>query len=329
MVIPTLNEEKVIGECLEALVQQQWSRREFEVIVADNGSVDGTLDAVRGFLGRLNLTVVVRSGCHVSALRNSGACEGKGKILAFLDADCLAPPTWLESAVSILGDADDMITGSLPALPENSTWVARAWDERQRERRGAVFYVPSCALFISRKGFRNLGGFDEDLETNEDVEICQRAAAAGFKVLGHPELSTVHLGTPQTLGAFWRTELWWGIGMRSVLLGHSSRRGLTKAILLTLYSLLSMAVTLLAIPIAVMTGKFTFLAIGPVLLASSAVFMAARTSIRLRRWEHFIPLTALYVIYGIARGLALLLRLRGKAHRIERTLGNNSLVGLR
>jgi glycosyltransferase involved in cell wall biosynthesis len=315
VIIPTLNEEKVIGECLKALVLQTLPRERFEVIVVDNGSADRTLDVVRRFARCLKLTIQSLPGCHISEMRNSGAQEAQGRFLAFLDSDCIAPPHWLESAISILEDTGEIVVGSFYTVPENSGWVARAWyGDMVREKQGPVSYVPSGTLFVSSRIFGDLGGFDRNIETSEDFELCQRAKAAGYPVVARPELSTVHLGTPQTLRAFWRKERWHGNGVRSVFLRRSRQRGFGNTLALTAYALVSTAITLLAIPTAVMTGRFTVLAMGPMLLAGGALLMAARAAVRRGRWRYFFPLAALYIVYGLARSLALL----GIAGRTER-----------
>src|SRR5262249_8858214 len=164
--------------------------------------------------------------------------------------------------------------------------------------RGAVSYVPSGTLFVSRRAFRSLGGFDVNIETSEDFELCQRARAAGYPVVAHPALSTVHLGTPQTLSAFWRKERWHGNGVRSVLLRRSCQRGFANTLVLTAYALLSLTITLLAIPMAAVTGRLALVAIGPMLLAGGAALMAARSAARRRSWKYFFPVAALYVVYG-------------------------------
>jgi glycosyltransferase involved in cell wall biosynthesis len=315
VIIPTLNEEKVIGECLKALVLQELPSDRFEVIVVDNGSVDRTLDVVRRFARCLRVTIRSLPGCHISELRNTGAREAKGRLLAFLDSDCIAPPHWLQTAIAVFENPSKMVVGSFYTVPQNSGWVARAWyGDMVRERQGPVSYVPSGTLFISSSVFWDLGGFDRDIETSEDFELCQRAKAAGCVVIADPELSTIHLGTPQTLSAFWRKERWHGNGVRSVLLRRSSCRGYANTLALTAYALLSLAITLLAIAAAAVTGRFGLVAVGPLLLAGGALLMAARAAVRRRRWKYFLPLAALYMVYGLARSLALL-GLAGKTHR--------------
>src|SRR6267154_111138 len=95
VIIPALNEKAVIGQCLEALSCNRLPATDFEVIVVDNGSSDGTVETVRQFEAPYCLKIIHIEGVHISALRNRGAAEARGEILAFLDADCLAPPKWL------------------------------------------------------------------------------------------------------------------------------------------------------------------------------------------------------------------------------------------
>src|SRR5258708_6640061 len=91
VIIPALNEKVVIHQCLDALSRSRIPKNVFEVIVVDNGSTDGTVEAVGQFRALQSLRVIVLAGVHISALRNRGALEARGEFLAFLDADCLVP----------------------------------------------------------------------------------------------------------------------------------------------------------------------------------------------------------------------------------------------
>jgi len=92
VIIPVLNEETVIGRCLESLSESRLPKDQFEVIVVDNGSRDRTIEVVKTFQDRLSLKILTLEKAHISALRNRGAAQAGGAILAFLDADCLAAP---------------------------------------------------------------------------------------------------------------------------------------------------------------------------------------------------------------------------------------------
>ena len=95
IIIPALNEARMIGKCLDSLTQLDFPRDHFEVILVDNGSTDDTIKIARSFTDRLRLRILQKKGVRISGLRNLGAREAQGEVVAFLDADCLAPSNWL------------------------------------------------------------------------------------------------------------------------------------------------------------------------------------------------------------------------------------------
>ena len=96
VVIPVLNAEKTIEQCLRSLYRQY--QKPLEIIVVDNHSTDGTKDIVLDIIDhhreiQTYYLVEVRQG--PSFARNRGACQTRGEIIAFMDADCIADPSWL------------------------------------------------------------------------------------------------------------------------------------------------------------------------------------------------------------------------------------------
>lgn len=307
VIIPVLNEEVVIRQCLASLTRQDLSQRAFEVIVIDNGSADHTLDVVRSFMSTLPLTVLEKPRCTISELRNTGASAAKGAHLAFLDSDCVAPPQWLRSALKLASASDGGVVGAFYTVPENSSWVARAWyADLPKFRKGAVSYVPAGTLILSRRVFLEVGGFDPAIPTSEDFELCQRVARAGFSVRAFPELTTIHLGTPQTLSGFYRKQLWHGSGVWTAFQRNMFDRAFLKTVLFTLCWLLCMVAALLAVPVALATHKSTVSLWAPALLILASAILAFRTAATRRRWPAVAQLTVLYFAYGVARALALL-----------------------
>lgn len=327
VIIPALNEERAIGQCLTSLVRQSVPAERFEVIVVDNGSVDRTVETARAFEGSLNLTIMQKTDSHVSALRNLGAASAKGQFLAFLDADCFAPPDWLSRSVDVLRSGDGGVVGAFYTIPPNSSWLAKAWyEDLHTVKCGPVSYVPSGTLLVSRSVFVKLGGFDETIQTSEDCEFCQRVTAAGYRVLAFPALSTIHLGTPQTLGAFYRQQRWHGNGVRTVFLRDRLHTGFAKTVLQTVYTLFWMIVALLAVPVALVTANFSVLALAPAFLLLDSLILAARSAAQRKKWSVLFPLTLLYLVYGIARGVSLL-GLNGKRTARVRISARGSCEG--
>jgi glycosyltransferase involved in cell wall biosynthesis len=305
VIIPVLNEEKVIGRCLESLLQVDFPRDQFEVIVVDNGSTDSTTRVVHQFAPSLNLRLLERKGVCIAALRNLGASHAHSQIFAFLDADCLVPREWLSLAAALFQAHPAGVIGGHCRIPDKSSWVARTWYPEERiSKRGVVRYVPSGDLLVSRSQFSSVGGFDETLETNEDYEFCQRISKAGFPVLAFPELNVVHLGVPQTVSEFYRRNRWHGKHVVKVFLRDISSLHNVKPILFALYVLLS----LVGVVLGVVFGAF-----GRLELFAASLFatflgpfvLALHAAVSRRRLSSLIPLTALFMLYGLARARCL------------------------
>lgn len=307
VIVPALNEESVIGQCLASMQRQDLPPARFEVIVVDNGSTDRTTEIARSFRGSLSVTVLDRGGVRISALRNLGASVARGALLAFLDADCVAPRHWLRQAIDLLHADEFRVIGAQYRIPANSSWVARAWyGDLWRMKDGPVSYVPGGNLAISRELFMNLGGFDETIVTSEDTEFCERAAAACVPVLAVPSLSVVHLGTPQTLGSFYRKQSWHGVNVHRVFLRdifHSKSR---KAMFFAVYMLTGIAVALAGIAAGVVYGTAAGALAGAALLLTGPLALALLASVQRKNWHRLLPLTVLYATYGLARAMCLL-----------------------
>jgi glycosyltransferase involved in cell wall biosynthesis len=302
IIIPANNEEQMIGLCLEHLSRMDFPSDSFEVIVADNGSKDRTVEIARSWSDRLTLSVVEKPGVPISAVRNAGAVTAQGQLLAFLDADCLAPTHWLKTAEALLQESGSGIVGAHVRIPPDSTWVPRCWfDDEHSNVRGDASYVPSGNVLMSKAAFDRIGGFDESLETNEDYEICQRAKKFGYPVRTYPELEVIHLRTPQTLSGFYRKQKWHGMHVFRVFLENLPALYNARVVFFALYTLVGLLLVLAAIG-AVAFGKslwFLVAAIG--FTVTPAVLLAAQATIKRRNAVIFAPLVLLYFLYGFAR----------------------------
>src|ERR1700759_5269748 len=127
VIIAALNEERMIGKCLDWLTKLYFAREGFEVILVDNGSRDRTLEIAESFKDRLNIRILQVKGVRISALRNTGARAAQGGIVAFLDADCLALNDWLDRIFTLAPTDGVGVIGAHYLLPEDSTWVGRTW----------------------------------------------------------------------------------------------------------------------------------------------------------------------------------------------------------
>ncbi|HET8888494.1 MAG TPA: glycosyltransferase [Candidatus Angelobacter sp.] len=308
IIIPALNEERMIGRCLESLAKLATSRDLFEVIVVDNGSRDRTLEIAESFHDRLNVKVLQKTNVRISALRNLGARAAAGDILAFLDADCLAPQDWLDRMLELVPADGAGVVGAHYLLPDDSTWVGRTWHRYQEApKSGEVSHVPAGDLIMRREDFLRLGGFDETIQTNEDYELCERARKSGMQVRAFPAIGVVHLGTAQSLRMFFRKQAWHGTHVIKVFLRDMLKSHNRKAVFFAAYTLLCVLAVLGGIAWAIISHKLWWLPVsGVAALCVPPAALSVRQVLASGKWADFLPLFTLYLTYGMARARALL-----------------------
>src|SRR5262245_29677424 len=169
-IIPVLNGETYIERCLLSIKNLISPGCTYEVIIIDNGSTDQT----HHIIVNLGFKFHVIKGVNVSALRNQGTKQAKGRYFAFVDSDVELSRSWLENALSSFREKTVVASGCFPRVPPNATWVQATWDIHQSKRRSittkqTVAWLPSMNLVVRREEFLAIGGFNEDLETAEDV----------------------------------------------------------------------------------------------------------------------------------------------------------------
>lgn len=308
IIIPALNEEKMIGRCLESLARLAFAREQFEVLVVDNGSRDKTIGIAESFKDRLNVRILQKTGVRISALRNLGARAAQGNILAFLDADCMPARDWLDHILELAPADGTGVLGAHYLLPEDSSWVGRTWHRYQEApKSGEVSHVPAGDLIMRREDFLRVGGFDETIQTNEDYELCERARTAGMQVRAFPQIGVIHLGTAQSLRVFFRKQAWHGTHVIKVFLRDVLKSHNRKAVFFAAYTFLCLvALTAGTAWSVAWHGPWLLPAMATIALCLPPIALATRQVFTSRRWSDFPPLFTLYLTYGVARAKALL-----------------------
>jgi glycosyltransferase involved in cell wall biosynthesis len=210
-VVPTFNEGRYIERCIDSIRSNMANLGAYDLLIVDNGSTDDTL-AIAERLGVR--TMSVDNSKTISEVRNIGAAQTDGDVLIFIDGDVYLQDDWHQhiEPVAERVQTSRLIAGSVYAVDPNASWVAKVWFEPWRSKQEGIDFINGGHLLISRAFFEALSGFDPALETGEDHDICMRAWAAGGEVSNIPEIVSVHLGYPNTLGHFFRRERWHGKG---------------------------------------------------------------------------------------------------------------------
>ena len=228
-IVPVLNDADRLRVCLASIRRAFTAWDPVEIVVVDNGSTDGSAEVAR----RHGATVLTVTEGRVSKLRNHGAAQASGDILAFVDADHELAAGWVAAALDTLQLESAGAAGALYGTPVDGTWVQRAYAFLRGRARGRrdVEWLGSGNLAVWRDVFERLGGFDTSLEACEDVDLCGRIRAAGFRVISDARLDTVHHGDPASLRHLFISELWRGRdNLRVSVRGAKSLRSLPSAV---------------------------------------------------------------------------------------------------
>jgi Glycosyl transferase family 2 len=309
-VIPVKNDARRLRDCLASIRRNQYETAAFEIVVADNGSTDETPDVARAAGAR----VFSWPGPRVSELRNRGAAEARGGILAFVDADHEIASGWITAAVEALSREKTGAAGALYTAPNPGTWVQRLYGALRGRTRGSsdVLWLGSGNLAVKREVFQAIGGFDASLEACEDVDFCQRLRGAGWRLVGDERLESVHLGDPPTLAALFRAERWRGRDNLRVSLRGPLTIGDLPSLMIPIIDLLAALTMLVAIALWPLVGArlLTVALANLLIVVLLSCLRAARIVTRAGRLGPLTILQAFLVAftYDIARAAALVTR---------------------
>lgn len=178
VIIPTYNRHELVREAIASVLAQSFS--DFELIVVDDGSEDGTAEAVREFP---EVRYVYQPNRGVSAARNHGVFLSTGALIAFLDSDDLWQPQKIEQQVKFLIECPEaQICQTEEIWLRNGVRVNP--HNKHRKAGGDIFarslelcLVSPSSVMMRRELFERMGGFDETLPACEDYDLWLRIAA--------------------------------------------------------------------------------------------------------------------------------------------------------
>jgi len=205
-VIPALNEEKNIGRAITS-IKACMKEKPYEIIVVDNGSHDSTPKIAKS----LGAKVIVDKTKTIGGLRNLGYKSSTGSILSFIDSDIELDSKWLEElnlAYKYWPKNRLIITGSSYLVSEDATFIEKNWFSKFSSSN--ISYINSGHLVTTKEMMELLAGFDENLKTSEDFDLCQRAKKKGGVIVIEPKLKAYHHGFPSTIRDFIVREAWHG-----------------------------------------------------------------------------------------------------------------------
>jgi len=182
VVIPALNEEKFIAECLESLKSQDY-RGEYEIIVADNGSTDDTVNIARSYGVQVVVCLEKKS---VTYARQVGADAARGDIIAQADADTVYPSDWLTriadhfaahlDAVALAGR---FLYNDPPSWEGFEYFIRDCTNKLSVKLFGKPILVSGATFAFRKKAFLDAGGYGDVSFSADQLGISSRLSKVG------------------------------------------------------------------------------------------------------------------------------------------------------
>jgi succinoglycan biosynthesis protein ExoA len=226
VIVPCYNEENTISLLLGALFRQTYPISRFEVIIADGISTDLTRKRIVDFLKNhksLKVKVVDNPKRTIPAAVNVAVQHSSGAYIVRLDAHSVPEPDYIELCVMVLKDRKaDCVGGVWKIAPGGEGWMARSiavaaanpiavGDAHYRFTKKAAFVdtVPFGAF--KKDLFIRLGGFNEELLSNEDYEFFTRIRKNSGRIWLDPAIRSTYFARKDLLSLsrqYWRYGFW-------------------------------------------------------------------------------------------------------------------------
>jgi len=313
VVIPVFNKREFVAASLESVARAAARAGDVEIVIIDHCSTDGSYELACQYRDR---AVVERiSGGTISAVRNYGARLARGGLLVFIDSDCVVGDDYFQTLRSLVATTDAEALGCEYDIPPRPHWSERVWYDLHVVREdGYRHFINAGNFAVQRAAFDAISGFDERLVTGEDTDLCARLREAGYRIFESQRLHVVHLGNPKSSGAFFRKQVWHGLGgfSRVMLRRPNKATTMVMAHLVALSAAVAIAIGAAGLP---WQGR-AVLSLGLV-LAVPTITVAYRY-VETRRVVNPPAALWLYMLFYLARVKALitvLFRRRGAEQR--------------
>jgi glycosyltransferase involved in cell wall biosynthesis len=212
VVIPAYNAQATLGATLAALAEQTVPRAQYEIIVVDDGSTDGTAAIAQAGADRY----LSQANAGPATARNQGAAQARGGIILFTDSDCEPAPDWLEQMVAPLADLKvSAVKGAYRTRQDqlSARFAQAEFEDRYQllQKHADIDMVDTYAAAFRRQVFSDMNGFDQSFSAanNEDTELSYRLVAAGHRLVFAPKAIVFHRH-PTSFKKYLRTKFWRG-----------------------------------------------------------------------------------------------------------------------
>jgi glycosyltransferase involved in cell wall biosynthesis len=210
IVVPVRNGGAHVPGLVAALAAQTVPRERFEVVIADDGSTDGSLSGLEAYDGWLRVLSGPPRNSYEA--RNRGFRAARAPLIAFCDIDCRPEPTWLEAGLAALEGADIAAGLVRFIVPERPTTLMLLDAEASLDHEAQVRsgHASTVNLFVRREVLERSGGFDDRLPSGSDWWFVGRCIRDGARLVYAPAAVVTHpvRGGRAYLGKLWFRSRW-------------------------------------------------------------------------------------------------------------------------
>ena len=220
IVIPSFNAEKTIGNTIEALLKQNFPKKNFEIIIVDDGSSDRTVEVAKKYpIKIVQLSNPVDRSCGMGA--QLGYLYSKGDYIYILDGDMEIDKNFIAEGIKKLKSENDLagVAGIINEMTESNIIF------RRRKKGGLGFQVNQeryagklmMGGLYKRSSIQKVGYFSNpNLHAYEESNLAVRLNAAGYKLKRLPIPMIKHYGdavnTLEVIKNRWKSRYLWGCG---------------------------------------------------------------------------------------------------------------------
>jgi glycosyltransferase involved in cell wall biosynthesis len=205
IVVPTYNRCAAVEQALRSMAAQSHPPSAYEVVVADDGSDDGTREMVSALQVPYRLVYAWQPNRGRCAARNLGLSRATGELILFLDGDMVAVPGLVAEHLRSHGERERvLVRGDIRLAPELQVSPYLRHGLAASDHVGHLLDREGCLPFsqaltgnlsIKRRHLDEIGSFDESLDAGyawDDVDLGYRAHLAGLRLLYNPAAQSYH-----------------------------------------------------------------------------------------------------------------------------------------
>lgn len=198
VVVPYFNSERHLAACIESLLGQEEVEGDYEIILVDNGSTDGSASIVAGYPEVVSLK---ESTPGAYAARNAGIRRAQAPVIAFTDADCVVERSWLRSILAAMVDPAVRILVGHCRYPREASLPLRFLGAYENAKTDFVVHrcPPACRfayannMAVRAEVFERVGLFKEWKRAG-DTELVHRLAREepSWRFVYEPSVRVIH-----------------------------------------------------------------------------------------------------------------------------------------